>query len=82
MSKQKTRDYDADKGMQGIYVLAKLPVRTLSISDNNVQSPFLEKLKQFLQEFCTQDDEGRKQFKYASQLTNLAHREQVILHFV
>ncbi|XP_026280371.1 DNA replication licensing factor Mcm7 [Frankliniella occidentalis] len=38
-----------------------------------------EKLKQFLKEFCTQDDEGRKQFKYATQLTNLAHREQVSL---
>lgn len=38
-----------------------------------------EKLKQFLQEFFTQDDEGRKKFKYATQLTNLAHREQVAL---
>lgn len=28
-------------------------------------------------EFCTTDDEGNKIFKYAAQLTRLAHREQV-----
>lgn len=28
-------------------------------------------------EFCTTDDDGHKIFKYASQLTRLAHREQV-----
>lgn len=28
-------------------------------------------------EFCTTDDDGNKIFKYASQLTRLAHREQV-----
>jgi len=34
------------------------------------------KLKEFLSDFTTTDDEGRKQFKYASQITNIAHREQ------
>lgn len=28
-------------------------------------------------EFCTTDDEGNKIFKYAAQLTRLAHREQI-----
>lgn len=28
-------------------------------------------------EFCTNDDDGNKIFKYASQLTRLAHREQI-----
>lgn len=30
-------------------------------------------------EFCTQDDDGNKNFKYSSQLSKLAHREQVAL---
>jgi len=38
-----------------------------------------QKLKEFLANFVTQDEEGRKQFKYAEQLTNIAHREQVSL---
>lgn len=37
-------------------------------------------LKTFFMEFCTQDDSGTKNFKYANQLTKLAHREQVSLH--
>lgn len=32
-------------------------------------------------EFCTQDpDTGRKDFKYARQLTNLSHREQISMN--
>ena len=32
------------------------------------------KLKEFLSDFTTLDDNGRKLFKYASQITNIAHR--------
>ncbi|XP_046668359.1 DNA replication licensing factor mcm7 [Homalodisca vitripennis] len=39
-----------------------------------------EKLKEFLQEFYTVNNEGKKVFKYAAQLTQLAHREQVALY--
>ncbi|KAL1505170.1 hypothetical protein ABEB36_004792 [Hypothenemus hampei] len=39
-----------------------------------------ETLKTFLMEYCVQDDEGQKNFKYASQMTKLAHREQVALY--
>ena len=39
-----------------------------------------QKLKEFLQGFTTLDDNGRKNFKYADQLTNIAHREQVTIH--
>jgi len=38
-----------------------------------------QKLKEFLANFTLQDDEGRKKFKYAEQLTAIAHREQVTL---
>lgn len=38
-----------------------------------------EKLKQFLSGFTTVDDNGRKKFPYADQLTRIAHREQVSL---
>lgn len=31
-------------------------------------------------EYCHQDDDGGKEFKYANQLTKLAHREQVALY--
>lgn len=34
------------------------------------------KLKEFLSDFTTLDDNGRKVFKYAGQITNIAHREQ------
>lgn len=37
----------------------------------------LETIKNFLAEFCTTDEDGNKIFKYAAQLTRLAHREQV-----
>lgn len=37
----------------------------------------IETIKNFLSEFCVTDDEGSKTFKYAVQLTRLAHREQV-----
>lgn len=36
-----------------------------------------ETIKQFLTEFCTTDADGNKIFKYAAQLTRLAHREQI-----
>uniref|UniRef100_A0A1B6CHG2 DNA replication licensing factor MCM7 n=1 Tax=Clastoptera arizonana TaxID=38151 RepID=A0A1B6CHG2_9HEMI len=39
-----------------------------------------EKLKEFLLEFYSTDENDRKTFKYASQLTKLAHREQVALY--
>lgn len=38
-----------------------------------------EKCKRFLQEFYTEDDNGKKLFKYGAQLVALAHREQVAL---
>lgn len=31
-------------------------------------------------EYCTQDEDGNKLFKYANQLTKLAHREQVAMY--
>ncbi|CAL8307137.1 unnamed protein product [Arctogadus glacialis] len=39
-----------------------------------------EKCKKFLQEFYSEDDNGKKVFKYGAQLVALAHREQVALH--
>ncbi|XP_061091458.1 DNA replication licensing factor MCM7 [Conger conger] len=38
-----------------------------------------EKCKKFLQEFYSEDDSGKKAFKYGAQLVSLAHREQVAL---
>lgn len=38
---------------------------------------FTETIKAFLTEFCVTDENGSKVFKYASQLTNIAHREQI-----
>jgi len=38
-----------------------------------------EKCKQFLQEYYSEDDNGKKVFKYGAQLVALAHREQVSL---
>ncbi|KAL1132399.1 hypothetical protein AAG570_010354, partial [Ranatra chinensis] len=38
-----------------------------------------EKLKEFLVTFTSVDDDGTTYFKYATQLTKLAHREQVTL---
>ncbi|KAL0895459.1 hypothetical protein ABMA27_011579 [Loxostege sticticalis] len=35
-----------------------------------------ESFKNFFVDFCQTDDEGNKNFKYAEQLTRLAHREQ------
>lgn len=40
-------------------------------------SACLEKLTDFLQTFCVKNKDGTKTYKYASQLTNVAHREQV-----
>ncbi|CAJ0931886.1 unnamed protein product [Ranitomeya imitator] len=39
-----------------------------------------EKFKTFLQEFYKDDELGKKHFKYGTQLTNIAHREQVGLY--
>ncbi|XP_078057032.1 DNA replication licensing factor MCM7 [Mustelus asterias] len=39
-----------------------------------------EKCSKFLQEFYTDSDLGKKQFKYADQLVQIAHREQVALY--
>lgn len=36
-----------------------------------------EAIKNFLAEYCETDDDGKKNFKYASQLVKLAHRDQV-----
>lgn len=38
---------------------------------------YIESIRNFLSEFCTSDADGNKIFKYAAQLTRLAHREQV-----
>ncbi|XP_055374090.1 DNA replication licensing factor Mcm7 [Condylostylus longicornis] len=38
-----------------------------------------EAIKNFLQEFCESDDDGRKIFKYAAQLARLAHRDQILM---
>ena len=43
-------------------------------SDYEAQS---QKLKEFLTGFTTHDEHGNKKFKYAEQLTAVAHREQV-----
>lgn len=45
----------------------------------NQQLFVLESLKSFLVEYCVQDG-GTKNFKYSTQLTKLAHREQVALN--
>lgn len=39
-----------------------------------------ENIKNFLLEFCTEDEDHMKVFKYSNQLTNLAHREQVAIY--
>ncbi|MEE6523773.1 hypothetical protein FKM82_022814 [Ascaphus truei] len=39
-----------------------------------------EKCKQFLQEYYKDDESGKKNFKYGTQLVKLAHREQVALY--
>ncbi|KAJ8955589.1 hypothetical protein NQ318_001419 [Aromia moschata] len=39
-----------------------------------------EQLKTFLMEYCVQDVQGNKNFKYSNQLTKLAHREQIAMH--
>lgn len=38
---------------------------------------FLETFKNFFSTFCAYDETGNKCFKYAIQLQNIAHREQV-----
>ena len=41
-----------------------------------------QKLSEFLSGFATVDDNGRKHFKYAEQLTNLAHRYRFIKKYL
>ena len=42
-----------------------------------------QKLKEFLADFQVLDDQGRKEFRYASQITNIAHRlETFIVVFI
>ncbi|XP_075236281.1 minichromosome maintenance 7 [Lycorma delicatula] len=55
---------------------------TLYKKDYKVTDYVLEKenVKNFLMEFCTEDDDHMKVFKYSNQLTNLAHREQVAIY--
>lgn len=45
-----------------------------------LKTPLLESLKTFLVEYCHQDDDHGKVFKYSSQLTKLAHREQIAMY--
>lgn len=40
----------------------------------------LELFQRFLNEFCTEDNTGNKNFKYYHHLTKLAHREQVSMY--
>lgn len=40
---------------------------------------FLESIRTFLAEFCQTNDDGKKIFKYATQLVHLAHRDQVCI---
>ncbi|XKL60425.1 hypothetical protein PGB90_007482 [Kerria lacca] len=47
-------------------------------SKNNYESD-KNKLSEFLQTFCTKNNDGTKYYKYASQLTKISHREQVEL---
>lgn len=62
------RDYEKDKGM-----------KYADIFQRQFCTFFLETLKNFLVEYCVQDSDGNKDFKYSKQLTKLAHREQVAL---
>ncbi|KAJ8920651.1 hypothetical protein NQ315_004790 [Exocentrus adspersus] len=39
-----------------------------------------DQLKTFLMEYCVQDGQGNKIFKYSEQLTKLAHREQIAMY--
>lgn len=41
---------------------------------------FVETLRTFLIEYCIQDEDGNKIFKYSNQLTKLAHREQIEMY--
>lgn len=63
------RDYEKDKGAL--------------TSPQNPQfqlNSFPESLKTFLVEYCHHDDDGGKIFKYANQLTKLAHRDQIAIY--
>ncbi|TRY54049.1 hypothetical protein DNTS_034760 [Danionella cerebrum] len=51
--------------------------RWLLTEKNNF--PGIKKCKRFLQEFYSEDESGKKIFKYGTQLVSLAHREQVSL---
>mgnify|MGYP001164286650 CR=1 FL=1 len=49
----------------------KAPTATFNYNEEK------EKLKRFLAEFHTKNARGQKEFVYARQLTNIAHRDQV-----
>lgn len=66
------RDYDKDKGKKQFFI-------RYYIEEKNICA---ESLKTFLVEFCTSSltQNTQKHFKYAEQLTKLAHREQIVLY--
>lgn len=70
------RNYDADKGLCSTSFAPKahrIPCRFRTQNSLFVSESF----KNFFIDFCQTDDEGHKHFKYAEQLTRVAHREQV-----
>lgn len=62
------RDYDKDSG------------KSLKLLKLNLKKLFLGTVKTFLMEFCSVDLDGNKDFKYSTQLSKLAHREQIALY--
>uniref|UniRef100_A0A668T4D4 DNA replication licensing factor MCM7 n=1 Tax=Oreochromis aureus TaxID=47969 RepID=A0A668T4D4_OREAU len=55
------------------------PVVVFTLLPRSYLLRIAKKCKRFLQEFYTEDDNGKKLFKYGAQLVALAHREQVAL---
>lgn len=58
----------------------KVLVYLLRLITNKINHSVYRKIENFLAEYCTQDEDGNKLFKYANQLTKLAHREQVAMY--
>ena len=71
MAKKGQQDYEADK--------QKLK-EFLTRYDNNITGDAKGSTNIFFSSFTTIDEQGRKNFKYANQLTAVAHREQVSIH--
>ncbi|XP_015195785.2 DNA replication licensing factor MCM7 isoform X1 [Lepisosteus oculatus] len=65
-------------GVRGRHVRHCLLVDIDSLSNKEISAD-TEKCRKFLQEFYTEDDAGKKVFKYGVQLVSVAHREQVSL---